>query len=1462
MKRKSFKKALAGISAAAMLVSAMPMTLIADAYSSTSMVDIDDVLGTWASMADRANDQDSRYMYADTLTSAPDDYDQVQFSDYRVVIDGNYDKLGTFDVKRIAKYQYEEVYATQSPTGPEDKTTVLSAKFDFAQAEADLIEALREQGNDRVTAIEFYENEQTDGAKFGLIKTITLNMPVNNAGVNAGVETTEYEDIEFTVVRNQDDIIASFSDNALNEARHIILADDIDLTSATYYGGEGKIPASLKKQLSYTGDIDINLNGCTLTTKAGIQVSGKKMRIWGNGEISSADGLNTAGTPASTLAAYGSAAVIELYDNVKILNQDTGNNTKAAISGEGALIMCGDNVVVQHDGGKAIGTASTGGITTFVAGDYLYNNAGTRFDGTDAVKNAFKPNGTTANDVNVTTATIFSTMKIHNYNKYGFEVTDRTGDYSNSQNYLDVDPSTPNVMDYGYEPIRNYDSGNQKAGDTIEFDVTASDISTPNVYAENIGQLYFLAQQINDGKGLYKKVSAKLANTEFDFSKAPTPWTPIDASAIDLVIDGQFTDNSITKYSVIKNLNVEVASGDAGFVAKTSTNGASSIKNLGFENATVTGASVTGKESTGVVVGYGDSVAIQNVYVNNSAVKGTIKGGNYTGAIAGTLYNSTIDHTYSAAYVQPVAIISGSTVTYLAKNGVKTNEGLTNFYDKGLVTPAAGSSSATYLVGETSANFKKGTVAFKLNGHNPAQEVASATLKGWSNGDNSGTGSTSCSVNTYNTAPYNGTYEADVFGQTLDGTKYPTFIDVTNAGTKVASNRVFREIITTCTGVKTAWTATNANFLNTEVDKTKGGHTDAKNDGICDVCNAYEISEKNFDKSLIPFLSQEKNTKYGIAPDSDPTPFAGDGWLNPTEIAAIKSVVIDLTTEDTSSLKVSDIVNAINAEDAKGNAAPTLKGISVLNQKFDNGKLVAASYDDVEYVKNYEFRVNDAVLCRYVEDAKKTDAPKKEGFLVATNAAGSNTYAAVASSWSAFEGKTATSSSMQSVANATVADKNDFYVFADKDASGSIPTAQFTYDTAHNAGSPKPVTFQIAFRGGVKHNDVQDYKDGSLDASLSPVGDHKVEIVPATAGESKHTYEGVDCGCVIKTEECRAVASEITPSTHTMECQICHFKNATGGDAKAQDHAYEIMFTIGNVTVKRCIGCGYVTAVKDTNITTGTPVLSLRKATDGATGAETTYWRQTYDFNIAVGDGELVSYGVLYKKNPTASIGVDGTKTNFVPAATGSYFNLDGSLNTEKLAADGANYTSKKGITTSGTYRVNVDMANSDEAVQIVGYVVYKAAVGGTVTVKTTDLTNYTFEDLAKAEMEACNFVTEAGMTTTTDLKPQFIFDYDLGENYTFKQYGLLVTRNADKPVTEKTVLADAVAYDKTLITSKICYTNRTVAASVKSVKYGANVSMAAGETATVRGYAVITDQYGLTWEIYSEVQNHRSSAS
>lgn len=1427
MKRKSFKKALAGISAAAMLVSAMPMTLIADAYSYTNINGISDFLLAEGKInADAGQD------------SATGDFSYAT-GDRSFVsnVDVN---LNAYKITDYAKYQINEVYATAANG---DITSVTSAEYDFDAAADDIIE----EDPDFIKGVTFDQTgspkrgDANFNAKFGTIKTITLSMPVNNAGVNAGVETTEYEDIEFTVVRDEDDIVKSFSNNALNEARHIILAgagNQIDLTGDS-------VDESLKTQLSYTGDIDINLNGNTLKTKAGIQVSGKKMRIWGGGTISST-------ATDSTLAAYGSSSVIELYDNVKIDNQDT-TATKAAISGEGTLIMCGDNVIVQHAGDtntRAIGADSTGktGIATFIAGDYMYNDTAVLFNGLDeterasstAGKNFFKPNGTASGAVAVSGLQKFSTMKIHNYNKYGFEVKDRTGDFSNSTNYLDVDPVTPGDQ-YGYEPVRNADDNG----------ITLSTTASATVIAKNEGQLFFLAQQINNDKfegtdaDSPITITANLKNTSFDFSNAPLNWEPIDASDIILKINGKYTD-TFEKYSVIKNLKVNVAAGDAGFVSNTKANVQNEIKNLGFENS-----SVTGNGSVGTVVGFGDSVAIENVYVNNSAVKSAVKGGNYNGTIAGTLYNSKIDHTYSAADVQPVAIISGSTVTYLAMNGVKTVAGMTNFYDKGLVTPAAGSSSATYLVGETSKHFKDGTVAFMLNGHNPAQ-ATEGDPEGFF--DTSSTYNGSCSVDGYNTAPYNKDYDQDIFGQDLSstgkGTSYPTFIKITDITTipshVLASNRVFREIVTKCTGDKEKWTATNANFLNAEVDKTKGGHTDANADDICDTCGAYKISEKNFDKSLIPFLSQETSTKYGAAPDGDTTPFEGDGWLNKTEIDAIEEVVIDLTTEDTSNLNVSDIVNAINAEDANGNAAPTLKGISVLNQKLAVTKLVPAEYGegsghDTGYVYSYEIIVDDAVLCRYVANASDADAAKKEGFLVATNATEANTYAPKSGG------------SMQSVTNATAADKKDFYVFADKSAGKSMATAQFTFDTAHNESSPKFVDFKITFKGGVKHNDVEDYKaDGSLDAvKQDDASGEAVLIKKAAANTSKHTYVGANCGCVIKTEECRNDTDTITPKTHTMKCDICAY------EASTEPHAFEIMFTIGNVTVKRCMGCGYVTAVKDTNITTGTPVLSLRKATDGATGAETTYWRQTYDFNITVGDGNLVSYGVLYKKNPTASIGVDSSK---LKKGADKYFDATtGALNTAVLAADGANYTSKKGITTSGTYRVNVDMANSDEAVQIVGYVVYKSTAGA-VTVKVTDLTEYSFEDLAKAEMEACNFVTEAGMTTTNNLKPQFIFDYDLGENYTFVQYGLLVTRNADKPVTEKTVLADAVAYDKTLITSKICYTNRKVAASVKSVKYGANVSMAAGETATVRGYAVITDQYGLTWEIYSDVQSHTAS--
>lgn len=250
MKRKSFKKALAGISAAAMLVSAMPMTLIADAYSSISMVDIDKVtLTSWATDLTTANGLSTKYMYKK----------DKQFS-AQALTDMD---LADFNVKNVAAYQYDEVYATVPSSGVQEPTAVIEAKFNFAQAEADFIAELKDKGCDRVTAVEFYDNETTDGANFGLIKSVTMDMPVTTG--NGGVEEWSHEEIKFTVVRNAADF-TKIATGQKSEARHFILAADVTTVETA--------------QVAFTAGIDINLNGFTLHTKKGLQVNGAKMRIW------------------------------------------------------------------------------------------------------------------------------------------------------------------------------------------------------------------------------------------------------------------------------------------------------------------------------------------------------------------------------------------------------------------------------------------------------------------------------------------------------------------------------------------------------------------------------------------------------------------------------------------------------------------------------------------------------------------------------------------------------------------------------------------------------------------------------------------------------------------------------------------------------------------------------------------------------------------------------------------------------------------------------------------------------------------------------------------------------------------------------------------------------------------------------------------------------------------------------
>lgn len=148
-----------------------------------------------------------------------------------------------------------------------------------------------------------------------------MDMPVTTG--NGGVDEWSHEVIKFTVVRKAADFTA-MSTGQGSTARHFILAKNVDTVEDS--------------QVAFTGDIDINLNGFELNTQKGLQVNGTKMRIW-NGTITTTDSPTT-----SALGAFNKFSTIEIYDNVTITD-GADSEGKAAITGEGKLVFCGDNII-------------------------------------------------------------------------------------------------------------------------------------------------------------------------------------------------------------------------------------------------------------------------------------------------------------------------------------------------------------------------------------------------------------------------------------------------------------------------------------------------------------------------------------------------------------------------------------------------------------------------------------------------------------------------------------------------------------------------------------------------------------------------------------------------------------------------------------------------------------------------------------------------------------------------------------------------------------------------------------------------------------------------------------------------------------------------------------------------------------------------------------------------------------
>lgn len=123
-------------------------------------------------------------------------------------------------------------------------------------------------------------------------------------------------------------------------------------------------------------------------------------------------------------------------------------------------------------------------------------------------------------------------------------------------------------------------------------------------------------------------------------------WTPIEArgwngTANTLTITGASTADGKNTYAVLKNMTVEAATGNGGFISESGSddsvtaNPQTVIQYLGFENANV--SAPNGYAS--VVVGEAYNTTIQYVYVNNSQDTASVTGSK-VGVMAGILKNA------------------------------------------------------------------------------------------------------------------------------------------------------------------------------------------------------------------------------------------------------------------------------------------------------------------------------------------------------------------------------------------------------------------------------------------------------------------------------------------------------------------------------------------------------------------------------------------------------------------------------------------------------------------------------------------------------------------------------------------------------------------------------------------------------------------------------------------------------
>ena len=298
----------------------------------------------------------------------------------------------------------------------------------------------------------------------------------------------------------------------------------------------------------------------------------------------------------------------------------------------------------------------------------------------------------------------------------------------------------------------------------------------------NAGQLYWFEEEVNRDLDANAVLTADIVVNKNVLKLDGTlnngtfkDWTPIGIGKFNNVYQGIFDGQNHTISGLYFNETGTQCVGLFGYVGSYGK-----ISNVGVLDSYFSGASLVGGVS-----GYNEGGTIRNCY-NAGVVNSAGDNSQYIGGVCGrNSSNGTITNCYNTGFVSGSKFVGG-VCGYNASSGTITN----CYYDSTIYTGNAigtNGGTTTKVEGKTTAQFKTGEVAYLLQLDQ----------------------------------------SDEVWGQNIGTDTYPIL-----GGAKVYKNAAYKG----CEGKPGE--PESLEYSNTEKQNTYGEHSDADNDGKCDVCGA------------------------------------------------------------------------------------------------------------------------------------------------------------------------------------------------------------------------------------------------------------------------------------------------------------------------------------------------------------------------------------------------------------------------------------------------------------------------------------------------------------------------------------------------------------------------------------------------------------------------------------------------